>query len=498
MNSHTLQKDFVLRNKYIIKNALGEGGFGITYLAKDTILDSEVCIKELYISGSSTRGENMTVLTQNMKEFSFSDFKVRFLQEAKQLAKFNHPGIVRVIEFFEENNTAYLVMEYLKGQTLKELVATNGALNFDESRIIINQLLNAVEVVHNAGMLHRDIKPDNLILTDDARVVLIDFGSAREFTDGKTVAQTAMVSPGYAPLEQYNPNARKGTFTDIYSIGATFYFMLTGHKPLNVTERWSETLEAPHELNELVSLQVSSAVLLAMEMNPDDRFQNVEDFRMALYQLSTGNLKSKKPITKEIPKTRTVKEKKIAPKTTLPTESSQTSKVQTSTKEDKTILKDKIKLLIEKLKVLESDKVLLNENNLKADILRNNVNVEIDYVKNNYVKELEDGFRDTIEIIVGFSCFFLFLVLLYCVYFNVPNAYELNKVMSFDFSDLFKYKSWFENWYYDLFSKVGLTFLSMILPAGIFGTISDYLHKEKNDMAIKIKSILEKDIKSFY
>jgi serine/threonine protein kinase len=286
MLSNSLPIGFKLHQKYSIQKPLGQGGFGITYLAQNTILDVDVCIKELFITGSSSRGQNLTVITENLKDFSFSDFKERFLQEAKQLAKFNHNGIVKVIDFFEENNTAYVVMEYLKGQTLKDLVANNGPLDFEASKDIINQLLNAVEVVHNAGMLHRDIKPENLIITEDRRVVLIDFGSARAFTEGKTVAQTAMVSPGYAPLEQYNPNARKGTFTDIYSIGATFYFMLTGQKPLNVTERYTEKLKAPHELNTSVSLQISSAVLLAMEMKPEDRFQNVKDFREGLKLLS--------------------------------------------------------------------------------------------------------------------------------------------------------------------------------------------------------------------
>jgi serine/threonine protein kinase len=294
MENYLLPGGFILREKYSIKKVLGQGGFGITYLAEDMVLDIDVCIKELFISGNSTRGQNMNVLTYNLKDFSFADFKERFLLEAKQLAKFSHMNIVRVIDFFEANNTAYVVMEYLKGQTLKELVASKGALDFEESKAIINQLLNAVEVVHNAGMLHRDIKPDNIILTNDGRVVLIDFGSARAFTEGKTVAQTAMVSPGYAPLEQYNPNARKGSFTDIYSIGATFYFMLTGEKPLNATERYSEHLKAPHELNHSVSMQVSSAVMLAMEMKPEDRFQHVNDFREAL-----EILKDKQPKIKD-------------------------------------------------------------------------------------------------------------------------------------------------------------------------------------------------------
>jgi serine/threonine protein kinase len=286
MDNQFLPNHFQLKNKYQIIKVLGQGGFGITYLAEDIILGTRFCIKELFVSGSSIRSQNMTVLTQNLKEFSFADFKERFLQEAKQLARFNHYNIVRVIDYFEANNTAYVVMEYIKGKTLKELVASKGPISFQESNNIIAQLLTAVEIVHNAGMLHRDIKPDNLIITEDGRVVLIDFGSARAFAEGKTVAQTAFVSPGYAPLEQYNPNARKGTYTDIYSIGATFYFMLTGHKPLNVTERYTERLIAPHELNKSVSIQVSSAVMLAMEMKAEDRFQNVNEFREAVYMLS--------------------------------------------------------------------------------------------------------------------------------------------------------------------------------------------------------------------
>jgi serine/threonine protein kinase len=292
MENHTLPTGFRLKNKYIIQKVLGQGGFGISYLAFDETLDTAVCIKELYISGNSTRGANMTVLTQNMKEFSFADFKERFMKEAMQLARFQHRNIVQVMEYFEENNTAYMVMEYLNGQTLKEKVQANGPLSAELSQKIIASILDGVEQLHQAGMLHRDIKPDNLIITNEGRIVLIDFGSARAYSDEKTITQTAMVSPGYAPLEQYNPSARKGTFTDIYSIGATFYYMLTGQKPLNVTERYTERMKAPHEVNKNVSVQVSSAVMLAMEMKGEDRFQNVDDFRMALKQLSGSQTKT--------------------------------------------------------------------------------------------------------------------------------------------------------------------------------------------------------------
>ena len=131
MNNHNLPPNFQLNNKYRIKKVLGQGGFGITYLAEDNLLDIDLCIKELYVTGSSTRGANMTVLTQSMSEFSFADFKEKFIREAKQLAKFNHPNIVRVREFFEENNTAYVVMEYIDGQTLKDKILMKGTFSVE-------------------------------------------------------------------------------------------------------------------------------------------------------------------------------------------------------------------------------------------------------------------------------------------------------------------------------------------------------------------------------
>jgi formylglycine-generating enzyme required for sulfatase activity/predicted Ser/Thr protein kinase len=297
MDNHTLPFNFPLNNKYRIKKVLGQGGFGITYLAADTQLDIDVCIKELFISGNSTRGQNMTVLTQNLKEFSFNDFKERFIQEAKQLARFSNPGIVRVIEFFEANNTAYLVMEYVPGKNLKDYIAENGPMKETEALPLIHQLFDAVEEVHNVGMLHRDLKPDNILLTAKNRVVLIDFGAAREFTEGKTITQTAMLTPGFAPIEQYSNRAKRGTFTDIYALGATLYFLLTGHKPIAATDRYREQLAAPHQINPAVSEQLSSAVMMAMEMKEEDRFQHIGDFRAAMTMLAKG--KQENPVKEE-------------------------------------------------------------------------------------------------------------------------------------------------------------------------------------------------------
>ena len=286
MNPYQLTAGHLLHDRYSILKTLGQGGFGITYLALDNKLHQEVCIKELFISGSSTRGTNMTVQSQGGSDFSFSEFVDRFIQEARQLAKFQHPNIVRVMDIFEENDTAYSVMEFVKGETLKEKIQREGALEEKDSKALINQLLDAVSMVHDKGMLHRDIKPDNILITPEGRVVLIDFGSAREFAEGKTSNQTAMVTPGYAPPEQYSERAKRGPFTDIYALGATLYFLMTGEKPIASTDRSFEELTPPQQLNPKVSNQLSSTILKAMELRPDQRYQKVAEVKEAINSAS--------------------------------------------------------------------------------------------------------------------------------------------------------------------------------------------------------------------
>jgi serine/threonine protein kinase len=180
-------------------------------------------------------------------------------------------------------------MEFVEGQTLKQLVSSGGAMNTEIALPIFNQLLDAVETVHKAGMLHRDIKPDNILITPDKKVVLIDFGSARDFIEGKTLTQTAMLTPGYAPIEQYGSKKQRGAYTDIYALGATLYFMLTATKPQDATDRYSEEMPAPHELNPKVSTQLSSVIMLAMQIKPEDRFQKVGDMRAAINKLKSEN-----------------------------------------------------------------------------------------------------------------------------------------------------------------------------------------------------------------
>jgi hypothetical protein len=192
----------------------------------------------------------------------------------------NHPGIVKVYDFFEENNTAYMVMEYLRGKSLAKLVEERGgALSEQEAVGYILKVCEALDVVHKAGYLHRDIKPENIIVCGDGRVVLVDFGAARSFMAGKTGKMTVILTPGFAPLEQYAEQAKRGAYTDIYALGATLYYLLTGQVPVSAADRFSGVeLRGVREINGRVSRQVEEAVMKAMAMRVDERPQSVGEF----------------------------------------------------------------------------------------------------------------------------------------------------------------------------------------------------------------------------
>jgi formylglycine-generating enzyme required for sulfatase activity len=297
--SHQLKPGTVLHNRYRIESVIGQGGFGITYRALDPGLKYYVCIKELFPSGLCAREPDGQVSFHTTSGFDPFWFKKRFLREAKELARFRHPGIVRVSDVFEQNQTAYYVMDYVEGETLKSLVMRKGRLSVTEALPLMLGLMDSVEAVHKAGMLHRDIKPDNVIVEPSGSVVLIDFGSARAVDESHTIAQGAILAPGYSPLEQYSDSAEKGPFTDIYALGATCYFMLTGKKPIAAIDRKREKLIPPHQLFADVSAIWSSAVMLALELEPSDRFQRVQDFRQAL--LSTRKPSEPEPQPDVVP-----------------------------------------------------------------------------------------------------------------------------------------------------------------------------------------------------
>jgi len=268
--------------KFTVGKVLGQGGFGITYLGGDTSLGRSVAIKEFFPQGCTRQGT--TVCPSGT--ITVTDYHVarqKFLEEARVLAQFHHRGIVAVYSIFEENNTAYMVMEFVKGKTLFSLVEARGPLPEKEVVNYITQAADALNAVHEAKLLHRDIKPENLMVTQDGRVVLVDFGTARAFASGKTRHMTAMLTPGYAPLEQYGQQARFGVFTDLYALGATCYHLLTGQMPVQATDRAAGVeLQPPHRLNHKVSQTVSDAVMWAMEMRADRRPQSAQEFIKAL------------------------------------------------------------------------------------------------------------------------------------------------------------------------------------------------------------------------
>jgi WD40 repeat protein/predicted Ser/Thr protein kinase len=264
--------------KYSVGKVLGQGGFGITYMGADTVLSRPVAIKELFPEGCQRNGT--TVQPTRIPPSDFSSMKQKFLEEARLLASLNHPGIVKVYDFFEENNTAYMVMEYLRGKSLAKLVEERGgALGEQEAVGYILKVCEALDVVHKAGYLHRDIKPENIIVCGDGRVVLIDFGAARAYMAGKTGRMTVILTPGFAPYEQYATMARFGPTLDIYALGATLYYLLTGQVPVSAADRFSGVeLRSVREINGRVSRQVEEAVMKAMAMRVEERPQSVEEF----------------------------------------------------------------------------------------------------------------------------------------------------------------------------------------------------------------------------
>ncbi len=271
---------------YTVGRVLGQGGFGITYLGGDIRARRPVAIKEFFPYGSTRRGVTVHPFG-GLSAADYQNTRTKFLDEARILARFDHPAIVDVYGTFEENNTAYMVMELLRGRTLGQLVEERGPLPESEAVRHMVRAGEALEVVHAANLLHRDLKPDNLMLNGAGDVVLIDFGTARTFAAGKTGRMTTMVTPGYAPLEQYGEHVRFGPFTDIYALGATFYHLLTGRMPPSATDRASGVeLVEPARLNPAVSSDVSDAVMWSMKMRVSERPQKVSEFIDAL-RLST-------------------------------------------------------------------------------------------------------------------------------------------------------------------------------------------------------------------
>ncbi len=254
-NTNSLYGGYLL-HWYEINQVIGRGGFGITYLAHDQNLDRSVAIKEFMPEDFATRESDSTVNPKTGEHKTLYDWGLeRFISEARILAKFNHPNIVRVLSVFEENNTAYMVMEYAQGKDLSDIYKASPKFTQDQLLDTFIPILDGLSLVHNAGFIHRDIKPANIYICEDDSPLLLDFGSARQSLGGKTRALTSLVTYGYAPYEQYSEGTGKqGPWTDIYSLGASMYYGITGKKPQDALVRGGSFLEKGFDLYEPVSI----------------------------------------------------------------------------------------------------------------------------------------------------------------------------------------------------------------------------------------------------
>lgn len=282
-----LQPGTYVQGRYEIGAAIGSGGFGITYRAWDITLQKIVAVKEYYPAGLVNRipGEKKVIIYSGNREKECQNGKIRYLEEARNMAKFNtHANIVNVYDFFEENNTAYIIMEFLDGKTYKEYIRENGEKVEPEKAVeVTNAILNALDEVHSSGILHRDISPDNIFLCKDGKIKLIDFGAARFSSTEEERTRSIILKPGFAPPEQYQTKSKQGPWTDIYAVGATMYQAITGVKPPESVNRVEEdTLVAPNKLCEGVSQNLNNTILRAMALLPELRFQTTKEFMEAL------------------------------------------------------------------------------------------------------------------------------------------------------------------------------------------------------------------------
>ena len=282
-----LYPGIILQDRYTIGTVLGFGGFGITYKAWDNVLNSVVAIKEYYPSGSVQRvpGTKTVIVYQGSKRQEYFSGLSRFLDEARNMAKFHtNPHIVQVDNFFEENNTAYIVMEYLDGISLKGYLKQEfGKIDCNTAVEIILSIIDALKDIHKEGIIHRDISPDNIFLCQGNKIKLIDFGAARFSDEEKEITRSIILKPGFAPTEQYQSKSKQGPWTDIYALSATLYNMVTGVVPDESVNRVIEdTVKSPRELDENIPDNLSKTIMRGMALNHELRFQNVEELEKAL------------------------------------------------------------------------------------------------------------------------------------------------------------------------------------------------------------------------
>ena len=281
MATNALPAGFALQ-EYRIEKVLGVGGFGLTYLALDGNLNLRVALKEFLPDDVAARGADHTIGPRSPDTAeSFGWGKQRFLDESRTVASFRHPNIVRVMRFFEANGTAYMVMEFVEGAALTDWIKTRRPLSEALATSLIAPLLDGLHLVHKSGVLHRDIKPANVYVREDGTPVLIDFGSARQ----RATELTAIVSPGYAPFEQYHTQGNQGPWSDIYALAGVLYWLVTGERPHEAVARIrADTMPSALQAGDrnLYRPAFLAAIDWALTPIEEQRPQSVAEWREAL------------------------------------------------------------------------------------------------------------------------------------------------------------------------------------------------------------------------
>ncbi len=283
---HQLPVNIILNNTYLVGKCLGDGGFGITYIGYDMNLYKKVAIKEFYLKGYCNRGDNgFDVISEDEKKgVIFNREKARFVEEGRILAQIDEqPGVVKVMSYFEQNNTAYIVMEFLEGTSLKSYVKQQGGkLEVGEALGIIQPVVKALAGIHEKGVVHRDISPDNIMITNSGKVKLIDFGAAKTKEDD--MSANKVYKKSYSPLEQQSREGVIGTYSDIYALCASIYEIITGVKVQNARERAEmDMVKSPSELGVNVTPIQDAAIMNGLAINIEDRIKNAADLYYFLF-----------------------------------------------------------------------------------------------------------------------------------------------------------------------------------------------------------------------
>ena len=320
---YALPMGTILAGKYLVGRVLGQGGFGITYVGWDIALERKVAIKEYYPSGQVSRNpgsRGLTWYTSVQSQQAKQNGTQIFLKEARKMSKVDDiPNVVRVRDLFQENETAYIVMDFVEGETLKARLEKTGPLPWEQAKGIFLPAIQAMEQVHQAGLVHRDISPDNLMLTPDGKVKILDLGAAKDLSINSGASSMQVAKGGFSPFEQYTQRGSSGPWTDVYAMAATVYYTLTGKLPPVATDRVVEdTISWDEPGLKVLSAQALEALQKAMVISAKNRMQSMEELEKGLYSTAVepAPTPAPQPVQEARPEPQPEQEAKPAPQPT--------------------------------------------------------------------------------------------------------------------------------------------------------------------------------------